>query len=64
MQRGGLTWATSRWDIYSTESGEQIGLSATLGGHLGVQRHLAESCIGVAVCQSWRVEVRLIQETP
>ena len=59
--RCGLTWPPSEWDIHSSKSGEQIGLSATLGSHLGVQRHLAEACIGITVCQGWWVKVRLIQ---
>lgn len=61
QSRCGLTWAPPRWGIHSSKSREQVGLSATLGSHLGVRRHLTEACIGVTVCQSWRVEVLLVQ---
>lgn len=57
-------WATARWDIYSSKASEQVGLSASLSGHLGVQGHLAEACIVVAIWQGWRVEVPLIQQSP
>ena len=52
--------ASAGWDIYSSKAGEQVGLSASLSGHLGVQGHLAEACIAVAIWQGWRVEVPLI----